>query len=260
VRVDPRAPSGGSDAGRSALNARESAPGPLAGRAFSSSTPRERLIVALDVATLDEAGDLLARLRPVVRWFKIGSELFTSAGPQAVSLVLDHGGRVFLDLKYHDIPHTVGRAVASAVRLGVSMVNVHTAGGGDMMRAAADARAGASVSLIGVTALTSTEEDVARVVELAHQAREAGLDGVVASPRETAAIKARCGVSFLVVTPGIRPAFVAGDDQRRSMTPGAAVRSGSDYLVVGRPVLTAPDPVRAVERILDEMLKAQGGV
>ena len=220
---------------------------------------RDRLIVALDVPGLDHAGELLDRLIPVVRWFKIGSELFTAAGPRAVTLVLDRGGRVFLDLKYHDIPHTVGRAVASAVRLGVSMLNVHISGGREMMRAAADARAGAPVSVIGVTVLTSAEADVERVVELARLAREGGLDGVVASPGEAAAIKRVCGRSFLVVTPGIRPASIGGDDQRRSTPPGAAIRGGSDYLVVGRPVLAASDPAGAVQRILDEMRHAEGG-
>jgi orotidine-5'-phosphate decarboxylase len=234
MRAEPRPPAGGG----------------------AGLVPRDRLIVALDVPTLGEARDLLERLRPAVRWFKIGSELFTAAGPRAVALVLDHGGRVFLDLKYHDIPHTVGRAVASAVRLGVSMVNVHAVGGREMMRAAADARGGAVVSVIGVTTLTSAEEDVARVVELARLARESGLDGVVASPREAAAIKSDCGASFLVIAPGIRLAAIAGDDQRRSMTPGDALRGGSDYLVVGRPILASPDPAGAVQRILEEMTQA----
>ncbi|HEY6103063.1 MAG TPA: orotidine-5'-phosphate decarboxylase [bacterium] len=217
---------------------------------------RDRLIVALDMPALEQTGALLGRLIPVVRWFKVGSELFTAAGPRAVALVLDQGGQVFLDLKYHDIPHTVGRAVASAVRLGVSMLNVHISGGREMMRAAADARAGSPVAVLGVTVLTSLEEDAARVTDLARLARESGLDGVVASPREAAAIKRDCGQSFLVVTPGIRPASISEDDQRRSTTPGAAIRGGSDYLVVGRPVLAAPDPAGAAQGILDEMARA----
>ena len=220
------------------------------------ATPRERLIVALDVPALDEARVVVTRLAPVVRWFKVGSELFTAAGPRAVGLVLEQGGRVFLDLKFHDIPHTVRGAVASAVRLGVSMVNVHISGGDEMMRAAAESRGSAPVYMIGVTALTSVDEDVARIVEMARSAGAAGLDGVVASPRETAAIKAACGAPFVVVTPGIRLSPIASDDQRRTATPAAAVEGGSDFLVVGRPVLTAPDPLEAVERIVDEIALA----
>ncbi|HLA24256.1 MAG TPA: orotidine-5'-phosphate decarboxylase [bacterium] len=216
-------------------------------------TPRERLILALDVPELDAARDLVRRLIPAVRWFKIGSELFTAAGPRAVALVLEQGGWVFLDLKFHDIPHTVRGAVASAVRLGASMVNVHTAGGDEMMRAAAEARGTAPAYVIGVTALTSAEEELTRIVEMARRAQEAGLDGVVASPREAAPIKAACGAPFVVVTPGIRPLPVPADDQRRIATPAAAIEGGSDFLVVGRPVLNAPDPLEAVERIVDEI-------
>lgn len=223
------------------------------------ATPRERLILALDVPELDAARDLVRRLIPAVRWFKIGSELFTAAGPRAVALVLEQGGRVFLDLKFHDIPHTVGGAVASAVRLGVSMVNVHISGGDEMMRAAAEARGGTPAYVIGVTALTSADEDVSRIVAMARRARLAGLDGVVASPREAAPIKAACGESFVVVTPGIRPSSVPADDQRRTATPADAVEGGSDFLVIGRPVLYAPDPMEAVERILDEMAPVTSG-
>jgi orotidine-5'-phosphate decarboxylase len=219
----------------------------------------DRLIVALDVADLAQASALLGRLRPRVRWFKVGSELFTAAGPRAVALVLDSGGRVFLDVKYHDIPHTVGRAVAAAARMGVSMVNVHAAGGEAMLRAAAATREGAGVLLIGVTALTSLAEDPLTVAEQARLVQAAGLDGVVASAREAALIKATCGPRFLVVTPGIRPAGAPGDDQHRTATPGEAVAAGSDYLVVGRPITAAPDPLQAAERILGEMHDAVAG-
>ena len=225
-------------------------------RPLRPATPRERLIVALDVPDMDAAHDLVIRLTPAVRWFKIGSELFTAAGPRAVDVVLEHGGRVFLDLKFHDIPHTVAAAVASAVRLGVSMLNVHVAGGEAMMRAAAQARGGASAYVIGVTALTSTEVDVIEIVEMARRALDAGLDGVVASPCETAAIKEACGSAFVVVTPGIRVSPVPGDDQRRVGSPALAIAGGSDFLVVGRPVLRAPDPLEVVERIVAEA--AQG--
>jgi orotidine-5'-phosphate decarboxylase len=226
-------------------------------RPLRPATPRDRLIVALDVPDMDAAHDLVIRLTPAVRWFKIGSELFTAAGPRAVDVVLEHGGRVFLDLKFHDIPHTVAAAVASAVRLGVSMLNVHVAGGEAMMRAAAQARGGASAYVIGVTALTSTEVDVIEIVEMARRALDAELDGVVASPRETAAIKEACGSAFVVVTPGIRVASpVPGDDQRRVGSPALAIAGGSDFLVVGRPVLRAPDPLEVVERIFAEA--AQG--
>jgi len=220
-------------------------------------TPRERLIVALDVPELDEARVLVERLSPAVHWFKVGSELFTSAGPRAVALVLEHGGRVFLDLKFHDIPHTVSGAVSAAVRLGVSMINVHASGGEAMMRAAVGARGDAAAHVIGVTALTSAVEDASRVLEMAQGAREAGLDGVVASPQDVALIKQACGPSFIVVTPGIRPAPVRSDDQRRTATPEGAVRAGSDFLVVGRPVLGASDPLDAARRILDEMIRAE---
>lgn len=218
----------------------------------------DRLIVALDVPDLAEAALLLARLRPLVRWFKVGSELFTAAGPRAVALVLESGGRVFLDMKYHDIPQTVGRAVASAGRLGVSMVNVHAAGGEAMLRAAAGAR-GAGVLLIGVTVLTSLQDDPLTVADQARRVQEAGLDGVVASAREAALIKQACGDRFLVVTPGIRPADAPEDDQRRTATPGEAVAAGSDFLVVGRPITAARDPAQAAERILDEMRDAVAG-
>ena len=225
-------------------------------RPLRPATPRDRLIVALDVPDMAAAHDLVIRLTPAVRWFKIGSELFTAAGPRAVDVVLEHGGRVFLDLKFHDIPHTVAAAVASAVRLGVSMLNVHVAGGEAMMRAAAQARGGASAYVIGVTALTSTEVDVIEIVEMARRALDAELDGVVASPRETAAIKEACGSAFVVVTPGIRASPVPGDDQRRVGSPALAIAGGSDFLVVGRPVLRAPDPLEVVERIFAEA--AQG--
>lgn len=214
---------------------------------------RDRLIVALDTPSLAEARALAASLRPAVRWFKVGSELFTAAGPAAVQMVLDLGAQVFLDLKFHDIPHTVAGAVRAAVRQGVSMLNVHVAGGEAMMYAAAEAAAGTDALLIGVTVLTSQDETDEQVVAAALQAQRCGLRGVVASAREVAQIKAACGSSFVVVTPGIRAQIVTADDQRRIATPAEALRAGADYLVVGRPITAAPDPVRAVDTLLGEM-------
>jgi orotidine-5'-phosphate decarboxylase len=252
-----------------------------------SATPQrrvsDRLIVALDVPTLGDATRLVDELSPHVRWFKIGSELFTVAGPLAVDLVLARERNVFLDLKFHDIPSTVAAAVASAARLGVAMMNIHVAAGDEALREAVRALAevsadenpqssdnhdsGATPSspryvkracpwLLGVTRLTSLNEEqdtLAQVVEAAARAKWSGLDGVIASPREAAAIKTACGPDFLVVTPGIRPPGSADGDQRRTSTPAEAVRAGADYLVVGRPVVKAADPISAVARLLEEI-------
>ncbi len=241
------------------------------------------LIVALDVPTLPDAVRLVDGLAPHVAWFKIGSELFTAAGPHAVELVLARDRDVFLDLKFHDIPRTVAAAVAAASRLGVAMMNIHVAAGDDALRAAVrvrdeiwlapgprsqvaggtpTTRAARSQSrdtrplLLGVTRLTSVgdgQDTLAQVVDTAARAKWSGLDGVIASPREAAAIKAACGPDFLVVTPGVRPAGSAPDDQRRTATPADAIRAGADYVVVGRPVVQAADPLAVVARILEEI-------
>ncbi|MDQ7842494.1 MAG: orotidine-5'-phosphate decarboxylase [Armatimonadota bacterium] len=244
---------------------------------LSGLSAADRLIVALDVPDLAAAAVLVGRLRPAVSWFKIGSQLFTAAGPAAVALVHDAGGRVFLDLKFHDIPTTVAGAVAVAAGLGVAMVNVHTAGGEAMLRAAVAACAAAAPAgsrapgwtrpvLIGVTLLTSdpdTGDLVHRAVSAAEVARSCGLDGVVCSPRECAAIKDRCGRGFVVVTPGIRlPPSAAGavtDDQRRTATPAEAVRAGADFLVVGRPIVRARDPLAAAAAVIAEIEAALAG-
>jgi orotidine-5'-phosphate decarboxylase len=212
--------------------------------------------------------DLLA---PVVDWFKVGVELYTWAGPAAVQVVAGAGKQVFLDLKFHDIPATVsaaGRAVKALP--GVALWNVHAAGGGEMLSAAAAAnRPAGARKLLGVTVLTSLDDrslpplGIARslteqVVALAELCQEAGLDGVVASPREVAAVRAACGPGFLIVTPGVRPEWAALDDQRRVMTPAEAVRAGSDYLVVGRPITGAVDPLAAARRIIDELTEVDG--
>jgi len=226
---------------------------------------RERLIVALDVPALSEAQRVLGELAPIVTWFKVGSELFTAAGPAAVEAVLARGRRVFLDLKFHDIPRTVAAAVAAAARLGVAMLNVHVAAGEDVLRAAVAAVVSGDPRshplLLGVTRLTSLDggsDMVTQVVDAAERAQRCGLDGVIASPREVAAIKAACGSQFIVVTPGIRPAGFAGGDQRRTATPADAVRAGANYLVVGRPVLEASNPQAALRAILADIDAAIG--
>jgi orotidine-5'-phosphate decarboxylase len=231
---------------------------------------RERLIVALDVSTLEQAKSLVVELHDLVGMFKIGLELFCNHGPRAVEAVLEQGGRVFLDLKYHDIPNTVAGAARAAVRLGVSMFNVHIAGGAEMMKAALEAarqEAGSEAmpKVLGVTVLTSLSAGQLRdelglerppaeqVVFWAEQARDCGLSGVVASPQEIRTIRQHCGDGFLIVTPGIRPAASSSDDQKRISTPGEALHSGADYLVVGRPITRATDPRRAAIAMIEEM-------
>jgi orotidine-5'-phosphate decarboxylase len=231
---------------------------------------RERLIVALDVSTLEQARSLVAELHDLADMFKVGLELFCSHGPRAVETVLEQGGRVFLDLKYHDIPNTVAGAARAAVRMGVSMFNLHIAGGAEMMKAALEAalqEAGSDVvpRILGVTVLTSlgagqlrdelglVRPPAEQVVFWAKQARDCGLSGVVASPQEIFSIRQHCGNGFLIVTPGIRPAGSATDDQKRISTPGAALHAGADYLVVGRPITRASEPRQAALAIIEEM-------
>jgi orotidine-5'-phosphate decarboxylase len=232
----------------------------------------DKLIIALDVDSVEQARELLRRLRGYAGMFKIGSQLFTAAGPEFVREVTRAGGRVFLDLKFHDIPNTVAGACRAAVRLGVSLLNVHAAGGAEMLRRAAEATADEAARaslprphLIAVTVLTSSDAATLRetgvadplaahVTRLARLAAECGLDGVVASPHEIALVrKAVARPNFLIVTPGVRPRSAGHDDQKRVMTPAEAVRAGADYLVVGRAILNAPDPLRAAEEIAAEM-------
>lgn len=233
---------------------------------------KNRLIVALDVETAREARKLFDTLRHVVGMFKIGSQLFTVAGPGIVREIVKAGGRVFLDLKFHDIPNTVAAAGVEAARLGVSIFNVHAAGGSEMMRGVAHAVANASEresfprpSVIAVTVLTSADArtlaeigvasgPAEQVRALAKLAAECGMDGVVASPHEVALVRETVNEqNFLIVTPGVRPLGSSRDDQKRVMTPAEAVRAGADYLVVGRSILKAPDPARAAHEIKDEI-------
>jgi orotidine-5'-phosphate decarboxylase len=227
----------------------------------------DRLLVALDVDTIDEARSLVKRLRGSVGGFKIGSRLFTGHGPSFVEELAGQGERVFLDLKFHDIPHTVAGAIGAATRRGVWMVNVHAGGGTDMMRAARDAadeeaarRAIQPPLVIAVTVLTSLDDRglaatgvsgpaSAQVERLALLAQDAALDGVVASPQEIAILRARCDPRFAIVTPGIRGVSDAKGDQQRTATPAEALAAGASYIVVGRPIIAASDPREAAERI-----------
>jgi orotidine-5'-phosphate decarboxylase len=230
----------------------------------------DQLLVALDVDSGARALQLADQLRGVAGGFKIGKRLFTLEGPSIVRALVERGDRVFLDLKFHDIPNTVAQAVAAATSLGVWMVNVHASGGRKMMREAAAAaretaeREGRPKPLvIGVTVLTSMDAEslqevgvtvplMEQVVNLARLAKDAGLDGVVASPQETRLIRDACGADFAIVTPGIRGggAAVSGkDDQARTMTAGEAIAAGATYIVVGRPIIAATDPRSAAEAI-----------
>lgn len=228
------------------------------------------LIVALDLPTAEEALALVDRLGEPADYYKVGAQLYTRVGPELVGELRERGKRVFLDLKYHDIPHTVARAVEAAAELGVDMLTLHASGGSAMMKAARDAVGHDGPSLMGVTLLTSfTAADVEEVwdkqlrslrddvARLAGLAAEAGLDGVVSSALEVEALKRRHGAEFEVVTPGIRPAGEVAGDQVRTATPTEAVRAGADYLVIGRPIHGAEDPKAAFAQLVEEVAAAQ---
>ncbi len=237
----------------------------------SPGSMRERLILALDVDDLERVKALVSLVDSKVGMFKVGKQLFTHAGPQAVKLIQGMGGEVFLDLKFHDIPNTVAKAAIEATRLGVKMFNVHASGSLEMMRLTV--REVSRVCrqeglrrpiMLAVTVLTSlNKSDLHRVgvdgevadqvIRLALLTRQAGMDGVVASPQEVAPIRAACGRRFIIVSPGVRPQRAKRNDQRRVMTPEEAIRAGADYIVVGRPIMEAKDPMRAAQEIITEM-------
>ena len=241
--------------------------------------PRSSLIVALDFDSLTSAVKFAKQVADLVGMFKIGSQLFTSAGPEAVRQVAQLGTDIFLDLKFHDIPNTVAGAVLSSAAMpGVQLVNVHALGGTAMMRAAAQAvSAGVPMGadrtrLLAVTILTSMDQKAIRevglggapklrVVKLAKLAQKAGVDGVIASVQEAKAIRKACGREFLIVTPGVRPRDKSAgenDDQARTATPRHAIKAGADFIVVGRPILAASDPRAAAQEIVDEIAAAKG--
>ncbi len=223
-------------------------------------TARERIIVALDFPTSAEALALVRRFSPHAGLFKIGLQLYIAAGPEIVRSVHDLGGRVFLDLKLHDIPNTVARSVESAGSLGVEMLTLHLGGGRAMIEAAVGA-ARPDLLLLGVSVLTSVDEATLReggvnaamedqVLGLAQLGVDGGVGGIVASPHELAALRAAHGSEIKIVTPGIRPAGAAAGDQKRVMTPAEALKAGADFLVIGRPITAAPDPQAAFEQIV----------
>ena len=231
----------------------------------------EKLIVALDVSDLKQAEALVEKVSPLVKTFKIGKELFTAAGPEAVRMVHAHKCRVFLDLKFHDIPNTVASACEAAAKLGVFMMNVHALGGKTMMMNAVQAvhkvnegKKTAAPKILGVTVLTSLKDADLKEVGISKKvsqevpvlavlAKNSGLDGVVASAQEIALIRSFVGKNFLIVTPGVRPTWAAHGDQKRVMTPAEAVSAGADYIVVGRPITQHPQPLVAAEKILKEI-------
>jgi len=235
----------------------------------------KQLILALDVSEHDYALELVNKFGEYVDIFKVGLELFTACGPQIVEDIHEKGKKVFLDLKFHDIPNTVSKAAIAATRLGVHMFNIHTSGGLEMMKICREAVVEVCLKenlsrpkILGVTVLTSISREIIRdelgiqhglrthVRHLAALALKAGLDGVVASAREVEVIRNHCGKGFLIVTPGIRPSWTPPDDQKRTMTPRDAVREGADYLVIGRAILQQPDPIKAVELIALEIIAA----
>lgn len=238
----------------------------------TASEPKNKIIVALDVETSAEARNIIDEIGAEVGAFKIGLQLFTSAGASFVRETVAKGIKVFLDVKFHDIPNTVARASAEVARLGVWMFNMHAVGGGEMMRRAAEAVGEIcekenlpKPKIIAVTVLTSSDAETLRevglagevnsqVVNLAKLTAKYGLDGVVASPLETPLIRRAIENSdFLIVTPGVRPVFATNDDQKRVMTPREAIAGGADYLVVGRPILEAKDRLAAIKKVLGEI-------
>jgi orotidine-5'-phosphate decarboxylase len=238
-------------------------------------TAHKKLILALDVHEYDYALELVDTFSEYFDIFKVGLELFTSHGPKIVDAIHNKGKKVFLDLKYHDIPNTASKAALAAARMGVYMFNVHASGGLEMMKRCRESLVELCLRenlerprILGVTVLTSLTREILRdelgiqyglkthVRHLSGLSLKAGLDGVVASGREIETIRSHCGRGFLIVTPGIRPSWTPPDDQNRTMTPKEAIRQGADYLVIGRAVLQQPDPLKALELISLEVLSA----
>jgi orotidine-5'-phosphate decarboxylase len=236
-----------------------------------SSRDGGRLIAALDFASLADAEKIVKKISPLVKTFKVGKELFTSVGPEAVRMVHSYKCRVFLDLKFHDIPNTVGSACEAATRMGVFMLNIHASGGKNMMFTAMQSVHKTALEkkvtppkVLGVTVLTSlTDADLKEVgiskkvkqevQQLTLLSQRCGLDGVVASGQEVRLIRHVAGKNFLIVTPGVRPIWAAHGDQKRVITPKEAVDLGADYIVVGRPITQHPQPLAAAEKILKEI-------
>ena len=235
--------------------------------------PRDRLIVALDVPSAAQARQIVQTIGEAAITYKIGKQLFTAEGPQVVRDLVSSGRKVFLDLKFHDIPNTVAAAVKSAVELGVSMITVHASGGSKMLKAAAEAasQAAAQPLVLAVTVLTSLSDSdlqelgisgnvLSQVLRLGALARSAGCGGLVASAQEARELRRELGEGFAIATPGIRPAGSAAGDQARIVTPGDAISAGATYLVVGRPILDAPDPAKAAAEIMRGIAQAVAAV
>lgn len=240
---------------------------------MTAMDPRDRLIVALDTPSAKEARQLVEMLAGTVTTYKVGKQLFTAAGPSVVHELVNGGHKVFLDLKFHDIPNTVQAAVTSAAALGVSMLTVHASGGSKMLRAAAEAAAKASAPplILAVTVLTSLgDQDLSeigvggrvldQVLRLAALSRGSGCSGIVASPQEVKELRRELGTGFAIVTPGVRPAGTTTGDQTRVATPASAIAAGATHLVVGRPITAAADPAAAATAILDEIAGAEATV
>ncbi|MEI8342245.1 MAG: orotidine-5'-phosphate decarboxylase [Verrucomicrobiota bacterium] len=231
---------------------------------MNTNTPQDQIIVALDFPTDHEALTLVDRLGDAVRFYKIGLQLFTKCGPSIVERIKATGAKVFLDLKFHDIPNTVKHSVTSGCGLGADMMTIHLTGGSKMIRAAADGLGGSQALILGVTVLTSSNRETLRevaiesevadqVLRLAKLGVDNGLRGVVASPLEIALLRQSLGDQLTIVTPGVRPAWAEANDQQRTMTPGEAVRAGANYLVIGRPITAHADPAEAAKKIIDEI-------
>lgn len=225
------------------------------------TSAKEKIIVALDVPTLPEADAILAELEGAATWCKIGMQLFTREGPPVVRLAWERGFKIFLDLKFHDIPNTVASGVRSAAELGVDMLTIHLAGGPEMIRGAVAAAPG--VCVLGVSVLTSSTAETLAAVGIPHEPAEwvpqlaavgaqCGIGGIVCSPLEIATVRAAVGPAVKIVTPGVRPAGADLGDQKRVLTPAAALAAGADYLVIGRPILAATDRRAAFEAIAAE--------